>query len=361
MADPTTTPAPAMRAGLACLAASRPLGRAAVEAIFDEIMTGVCDDAQIGALLMGLAIAGETPEQITGAAAAMRRAVVPIETRHAEVLDTCGTGGSGIPRRNVSTAVALVVAACGVPVAKHGNRGASSPSGSADVLEALGVNVAASPQQVRACLDEVGVGFLFAPTLHPAMKYAMGPRRALGVRTLFNLLGPLTNPAAATRQLLGVFDPRRCEDVAQALGALGSRRVLVVHGFLAGVPAKPDSPAGIDDMSPDGESLVVQWHDGHRSTHVLTPEDAGLPRHPLSDIAGGTPEQNAAALAELVDGAPGGYRVAVQYSGALALMAAGQGDLSTLPEHARTIGRALDDGSVRRTLDALVARSHAPA
>ncbi len=346
-----------MRAGLAALALGRPLDRGAIEAIFDEIIAGACEPAQIGALLMGLAIRGETTEQITGAAAAMRRAVVPVEHRHSEVLDTCGTGGSGIPRRNVSTAVALAVAACGVPVAKHGNRGASSPSGSADVLEALGVDVTASPRTVAGCLDEVGVGFLFAPQLHPAMKHAMGPRRALGVRTLFNLLGPLTNPAGATRQLLGIFDPRRCEDVARALGALGSRRVLVVHGFREGVAAHPHAAAGIDDLSPEGESLVVEWYEGGVRSHVLTPEAAGLPRTRLAELAGGTPAQNAEALAALVDGAQGAYRTAVQYSGALALVAAGEGDLSALPEHAAAIGRALDEGAVRRVLDALVQRS----
>ncbi|MCX4245757.1 anthranilate phosphoribosyltransferase [Paraliomyxa miuraensis] len=359
MPEPSPGPASATRAGLAALAAGRTLDCAAVEAIFDELMDGQCDPSQVGALLMGLAIRGETTEQIAGAAAAMRRRVVPIEHRHREVLDTCGTGGSGIPRRNVSTAVALAVAACGVPVAKHGNRGASSQSGSADVLEALGVNIAASPAQVGRCLDEVGVGFLYAPALHPAMKHAMGPRRALGIRTLFNLLGPLTNPAGATRQLLGIFDPRRCEDVARALGALGSRRVLVVHGFRRVVRAGPDASPGIDDLSPEGESLVVEWRDGAVHTHVLTPEAAGLPRVPLSELAGGSPRDNAKALVDLVDGAPGPYRTAVQYSGALALLAAGDGELSALPEHAAAIGRVLDEGAVRRILDALVQRSHA--
>lgn len=361
MTDETTTTDAAMREGLAALVAGRVLARDAVEAIFDEVMAGACDPSQIGALLMGLAMRGETTEQIAGAAAAMRRAVHRIDSRHAELLDTCGTGGSGIPRRNVSTAVALAVAACGVPVAKHGNRGATSRSGSADVLEALGVNVAADPAQVRRCLDEVGVGFLFAPRLHPAMKHAMGPRKALGVRTLFNLLGPLTNPAGATRQLLGIFDPRRCEDVARALGALGSRRVLVVHGFFAGVKAAADSPRGIDDLSPEGESLVVEWREGSLTRTVIRPEDAGVPVSPLSAIAGGSPQENAQALRRLVDGETGPYRDAVLYSGALALVAAGDGDLAALPEHAQTIGRALDDGAVRGVLDALCRVSHEAA
>jgi anthranilate phosphoribosyltransferase len=189
----------------------------------------------------------------------------------------------------------------------------------------------------------------------------MGPRRALGVRTLFNLLGPLTNPAGATRQLLGVFDPGRCEQVARALGALGSRRVLVVHGFMAGIPAAADAPPGIDDLSPEGESLVVEHHGGRLSTRVLAPEDAGLPRVPLAELRGGSPVHNAQALAALVDGRAGPYRTAVQWSGALAMVAAGDGDLAALPEHAAAIGRALDDGSVRRILDALVRVSHAPA
>ncbi len=349
----------ATRAGLAALAAGRPLGRTALEAIFDELMDGQCDPAQVGALLMGLAIRGETPEQIAGAAAAMRRRVVPIVHHHPEVLDTCGTGGSGIPRRNVSTAVALSVAALGVPVAKHGNRSASGTTGSADVLEALGVRVTASAGAVGRCLDALGVGFLFAPALHPAMRHAMGPRRALGIRTLFNLLGPLTNPAGATRQLLGVYDPARCEGVARALGALGSRRVLVVHGLARGVAAGPHAAPGIDDLSPEGESWVVEWHDGRLRTHVLTPELAGLPRVEIAAIAGGSPADNAAALAALVDGAPGPYRTAVQYSGALALVAAGDGGLEALPEHAAAIGRVLDEGGARRVLEGLVERTQA--
>lgn len=347
-----------MRRGLATLAAGKDLPRVEVEALFDELMAGSCDDAQVGALLLGLAQKGETIDEIAGAAAAMRRAVVPVKTKHGDLLDTCGTGGSGIPRRNVSTAVALCVAACGVAVAKHGNRGASSPSGSADVLEALGVNVAADPLQVGRCLDDVGVGFLFAPRLHPAMKYAVGPRRSLGVRTIFNLLGPLTNPAGATRQMLGVYDPRRLADVARALGALGSTRVIAVHGFLAGQPADENAPPGIDDLSPEAQSLVVQWHQGEVSRHVVRPEDAGLSAVPLSELAGGTPADNAAALTRLLDGEPGAYRTAVQYSGAMALAAAGDGDIGALREHAVTIGEVLDDGRAKTLLADLVSASH---
>lgn len=348
----------AMRAGLFALLSGRDLSREEIEGVFDEIIAGKCDAAQIGALLWALAKKGETAEEIAGAAAAMRRAVLRVPTRHDDVLDTCGTGGSGVSRRNVSTAVALAVAACGVAVAKHGNRAASGPSGSADVLEALGVDIHAEPDEVGRDLDEVGIGFLFAPRLHPAMRHAAGPRRALGVRTIFNLLGPLTNPAGANRQLLGVYDPRRCRDLAAALGALGSRRVLVVHGFREGVDASPDAPAGIDDCSPEGETLVEEWHRGRLQRFVVRPEDAGLPRVPLAALLGGPPADNAAALRRLLDGEPGAYRTAVQLSGALALLAAGDGDLRDLPGHAEAIGRAIDEGRAAAVLADLVARGH---
>jgi anthranilate phosphoribosyltransferase len=346
----------AIRAGVAALAAGAPLGRAAATEIFREIVAGAADPAQIGALLLGLAIRGETPEVIAGAVWAMREAAVRVPCR-ADAIDTCGTGGSGVPRRNVSTAVALAVAACGVPVAKHGNRGISSPSGSADVLAALGVDITAGPEAVARCVDHVGVGFLFAPGLHPAMKHAAGPRRALGLRTIFNLVGPMTNPAGVRRQVLGVFDPRRCAAIAAALGELGSERVFVVHGFFAGQPAAQTSPAGIDDLSPEGESLVVEWRAGGLRTHVLRPADAGLAPAPIAGLAGEDPANNAAALRRLLDGEPGPYRTSVQYSGALALLAAGEGELAALPALAARVGEVLDDGSARRVLADLVACS----
>ena len=348
---------PAMRAALAALAAKQDLRRDAMMAVVREIMAGACDPAQVGALLMGLAIKGETMDEIVGAAAAMREAVIPVPTAGRSVIDTCGTGGSGVARRNVSTAVALAVAACGVFVAKHGNRGLSSPTGSADVLEQLGVNITAGPEVVARCIERVGVGFLFAPGLHPAMKHAMGPRRALGVRTIFNLLGPLTNPAGATRQLLGVFDPRRTEALAGALGALGSTRVLVVHGFRAGVSAGPAQPWGIDDVSPEGETLVAELRDGVVDRWVMTPEMAGLPRVPLAALAGENPAKNARALREVLEGEPGAFRTAVQLIGAAALLAAGEQGRDRLPELAARIGAALDDGRALAVLQGLVAAS----
>ncbi|MGB1013210.1 MAG: anthranilate phosphoribosyltransferase [Nannocystaceae bacterium] len=351
--------ASAIRAGLGRLAAGERPGRSEITAVFREIMAGEAEPAQTGALLMGINLNGITTEAIAGAAAAMREAVIAIPCTRTPVIDTCGTGGSGIPRRNVSTAVALAVAACGVAVAKHGNRGISSPSGSADVLERLGVDITVAPEVVGRCIDTLGVGFLFAQRLHPAMKHAGPTRRALGIRTLFNLLGPLTNPAGVRRQVVGVFDPCRCKDLASALGELGSERVFVVHGFRPGHAANPTSPACIDDLSPDGESLVAHMHrqpNGETvlETRTLCPADAGLPATPLAELAGGTPAENAQALRELLDGAPGAYRTAVQYSGALSLLVAGDAPLAKLPELAHQIGEVLDNGQARGVLDALV-------
>jgi anthranilate phosphoribosyltransferase len=349
--------ATALRAGLRTLAAGHHLGTSAAAAIFREIMAGVGEPAQIGALLMGLAIKGETLGEISGAAEAMREASTRVETVRSPVIDVCGTGGSGVARRNVSTATALAVAACGVAVAKHGNRAASSRSGSADVLEALGVDVEAPPPTVGRCLDELGVGFLFARTLHPAMGHAGPIRAALGVRTIFNLLGPLTNPARVRRQVLGVFDPRRCHDLARALGTLGSERVFVVHGFRRGVPAAADAPAGIDDLSPEGESLVVEWREGELYEHVLRRADVGLAEQPLSDLAGGDPVDNAQALERVLAGEAGAYRDAVIHAGALALVVAGNEPISSLPRHAGRIAKALDGGAARQILAALVEAS----
>lgn len=347
-----------MRAALRQLRAGEDLGRTAVTAVFSEIMAGQCAPSQVGALLMGLGLKGETIEEIVGAAIAMREAVTPVRTERAPLLDTCGTGGSGIPRRNVSTAVAIVAAACGVAVAKHGNRAASSRSGSADVLEALGVAIDAPAPTVGHCVDACGVGFLFAAALHPAMKHAMGPRRALGIPTIFNVLGPLTNPASATRQLLGVYDPRRCEPLAAALGALGSERVWVVHGFGAGVSASPDADRGIDDLSPEGETWVAQWRAGRVDTFVVRPEDAGIAPFAWSEIAGGSPAENAEALQAVLSGAPGPYRQAVVYSGAAALLVAGEHEIDALPQLATVVEDALDSGAAAATLASLVETSN---
>ncbi len=348
----------AMLTALVRLQRGEGLGAALMTETMREIMAGACEPAQIGALLMGLSQRRELLDEIVGAATAMREQVVRVPCSRHDLLDTCGTGGSGIARRNVSTAVALCVAACGHPVAKHGNRSAAGPCGSADVLECLGLRLDASAATVGACIDEVGVGFLFAPELHPAMRHAAPVRKALGIRTLFNLLGPLCNPAFATRQLLGVYDPARTRELAQALGQLGSTRVLVVHGFAEGVAADESAPWGIDDASPCGETLVWELHGGALGRRVVTPADAGLQPVPLSAIAGDSALHNAEALLRLLDGEPGPYRTAVAYSGALALLAAGDGPWSDLPRHARAIEAVLDDGRARTILAELVAQSH---
>lgn len=339
---------------------NRNLGAERTAAVFADIMAGDLEPLQIAALLAALATRRETMDEIRGAALAMRGALVEVPVARS-VIDTCGTGGSGIPRRNVSTAASIAVAACGVAVAKHGNRAASSRSGSADVLEALGVNIDASPKMVARCVEDLGVGFLFARSLHPAMGHAAPVRGALGVPTLFNLLGPMTNPARARRQVMGVFDPSRLHDIAGALGAMGSERVFVVHGFLAGDEADPAGRPGIDDLSPDGVSLVVEWHRGELREHRLTPADAGLASHPLGELAGGEPGQNAEAMRRLFDDDRSedlaAYRSAVVFAGAMCLVVAGDEPLERLPEAATRVDQALAEGGARRVLAQLVALS----
>lgn len=358
----------AMRGALGKVVKGEHLDEAEASAVFRELMQGDTHPGQIGGLLVGLAAKGETIEEIRGAARAMREALLEVPIR-SQAIDTCGTGGSGIPRRNVSTAAALAVAACGVHVAKHGNRAASSRSGSADVLEALGVRIEAGPDVVAECVDEIGVGFLFARSLHPAMGHAAPVRKALGIRTLFNLLGPLTNPARVQRQVIGCFDPTRLSDLAAALGGLGSERVFVVHGFRAGDPATANGRPGIDDLSPEGESLVAELDTTGDAPavhlHVLQPEDAGLERFPLDELRGGDPEDNARALRALLDGDRGAvsglaaYQAAVEYAGGLSLLAATDEPLTALPRKVLQIRHALEGGDAARVLDRLVERTRA--
>ncbi len=276
------------------------------EDILEYIMTGEATDAQIGAFLMALRMKGETPEEIWGFARTMRRHCVPIETMRADVVDTCGTGGDALDTFNVSTGAALVAAAAGVPIAKHGNRSVSSACGSADVLVALDVNIDLTAKAVSRCIDEIGIGFLFAPNLHPAMKYAIGPRREMGIRTVFNLLGPLTNPADAKHQLLGVFAEDWVEPLAEALQHLGTQRALVVHGR-----------DGLDELSTLGETAVAELAGGQVRTYTLTPEDLGLAPAQAEDICGGTPEESAQMLMEVLQGRPGArYDIVVANAGA---------------------------------------------
>src|SRR5437773_8143775 len=262
-----------------------------------EVMEGRATPAQISGLLIGLAMKGERPPEIVGLARTMRAHAVRLSRRFDRVFDTCGTGGDGAGTFNISTCAALVVAACGVRVAKHGNRSASSLSGSADVFEALGVRVSASPVVVERCLAEAGIGFFFAQTFHPSMRHAAPVRRELGVRTAFNLLGPLTNPAGATRQLVGVPRSEFTELMARALMLLGTTRAWVVHGA-----------DGIDELTTTGYTKISECRDGAVNTFYLHPSDVGLPKAPPGALAGGDAQQNARIIRDVLAGTRGPAR-----------------------------------------------------
>jgi len=311
------------------------------------IMDGEATPAQVGALLMGLRLRGETAEEISGAAHAMRERMTRITVARTPLVDTCGTGGDGGGTFNISTAVAFVVAAGGVGVAKHGNRAVSSRSGSADVLEALGLNLDAPAESVRASIEEVGIGFIFAQRHHPAMRHAAPIRKDLGIRTLFNVLGPLTNPAGAKRQLLGVFAPDLTATLARALGDLGSERAWVVHGL-----------DGTDELTVCGPSQVSQWDGQEVTTFQIAPEDVGLPRHDPAALAGGTPGENAALMRSLLAGElKGGIPDAVAFNAGAALwLADAAPDLSAGVAQAKDV---LVTGRASTVLERMVAASRA--
>lgn len=326
---------------IATAAAGESLSEAEAEAAFELIMSGEASPPQIASLLTALAVRGETTAEITGAARIMRAKALPVKAPD-DAIDTCGTGGSGSGKFNVSTAVAMVVAACGVPVAKHGNRKASSKSGTADVLEVLGVNLDATPDVVERALAEANVGFLFAQKHHSAMKH-VGPIRAeLGIRTIFNLLGPLSNPAGAKRQLLGVFSADWLVPMAETLKALGSESAWIVHGS-----------DGFDELTVTGPSQVAQLKDSSVSTFTVTPEDAGLSLHDAADLKGGEPEDNAKALSSLLEGMPGAYRDIVLLNAAAALIVAGKA--ADLKGGVAQAGAAIDSGKARDTLEKFAA------
>ncbi len=289
------------------------LSRDEATAAMTDIMSGEATPAQIGGYLMALRLKGETVEEITGSAQAMRDVANRASVKADKVIDTCGTGGDATNTFNISTTVAFVAAGAGIPVAKHGNRSVASKSGSADVLGALGVNLGLTPDQAGQCVDEVGIGFLFAPAFHPAMKHAIGPRRELGVRTIFNILGPLTNPAGAKRQLMGVFDDKLTETLATVLNDLGSERVFVVHGA-----------GGLDELSTLGPNRVSELHDGTVNTYELNPADYGLTIVEIEDIRGGDPDENAQITRDILGG--GGttaQRQVVMLNAAAAFVAGG--------------------------------------
>ena len=310
------------------------------------VMEGRAHDAQIGGFLVGLAMKGERPAEIVGLARTMRAHAVGLSTRDDRVFDTCGTGGDRSGTFNISSCAAVVVAACGVRVAKHGNRSVSSLSGSADVFETLGVKVSASPAVVERCLAEVGIGFFFAPTFHPSMRHAGPARRALGVRTAFNLLGPLTNPAGATRQLVGVPRPEFTELLARALMLLGSERAWVVHGA-----------DGIDEISTTGYTKVSECRDGAVNTFYLYPSDVGLPKAAAGALKGGSAQDNAGIIGAVLDGVRGPARdVVVLNAGASLFIAGAEPSIEAGMHRAE---RALDQGAARRTLQRLVSTSSA--
>jgi anthranilate phosphoribosyltransferase len=309
-----------------------------------EVMEGRAADAQIAGLLIGLAMKGERPVEIVGLATTMRAQAVKV-TRHFEgVFDTCGTGGDRSGTFNISSCVALVVAACGIRVAKHGNRSVSSLCGSADVFETLGVRITAPPAVVERCLEEARIGFFFAPTFHPSMKHAGATRRALGVRTAFNLLGPLTNPAAPTRQLVGVPRPEFTELLARSLLLLGSERAWVVHGA-----------DGIDEISTTGYTKISECRAGSVNTFYLHPADVGLPKASAASLRGGDARENARIVTSVLAGDGGPARDVVTLNAGAALFIAGAA--ATIQEGIRRASLAIDSGEAKRTLEALVSLS----
>jgi len=332
------------------------LSEAEMIEVMDQIMSGGATPAQIASFITALRMKGETVDEITGAARVMRDRALPIRVGRSvlgidrddinldreTILDTCGTGGSGTNSFNISTTVAFVVSACGVKVAKHGNRAVSSSCGSADVLEALGVNLDVTPETVERSISEIGIGFLFAPALHGAMKHAIGPRREIGIRTIFNILGPLTNPAGADCQVLGVYREDLVETLAQVLLKLGCRRGFVVHGS-----------DGMDEVTLTGESTIGEvTPEGVRVTRI-TPEQFGLERAPLTELHGGDAQGNAVIVRDILSGKEGAKRRIVLLNAAYALMAAGK--VSDVQEGIRLATETIDSGAALKQLERLVA------
>ena len=330
----------------------QPLSREEARAVMEEVLRGEATDAQIAALLVGLHMKGETVEEIVGFAEAIREAATPLPiardslvdvsgTGREALVDTCGTGGDASGTFNISTATALAVAGAGVRVAKHGNRGVSSKCGSADVMECLGVNINLPPARVARCLDEVGIAFLFAPLMHSATKYVQPARRELRLRTVFNLLGPLTNPAHTSAQVVGVYSEDLVEKLAEALALLGLRRALVVHGA-----------DGLDEISISGPTRVAEVRDGQVRSYEVTPEEFGIERAPLEAIAGGDAASNAGIIREILRGAKSARRDVVLLNAAATLVAAGKAD--KIAEGIPQAAKSLDSGAAAAKLEALV-------
>ena len=338
----------AMKPSIAALCAGREPDADTLKAAFDALMEGEADPVEIGAFLVGLAAVGESPKALAVGARAMRARMTRIEAP-AGAVDTCGTGGDARGTWNISTAAALVAAGAGAVVAKHGNKAASSKSGSAEVLESVGVNLFASPAQIKRALHEARVGFLFAQAHHGAVRHVGPARKTLGVRTIFNLLGPLSNPAGARRQLLGVFDRKWLTPMAEALRDLGAETALIVHGS-----------DGLDEITTTGPTFAAELSaDGTIREYEIQPEDAGIARTQIEALQGGEPAENAAAVRNLLDGAPGPYRDIVVLNAAAALKLAGLAE--DLASGAALAAAAIDDGRAKQSLQRLAAASHGEA
>jgi anthranilate phosphoribosyltransferase len=321
------------------------LDEAAMVVVMNEIMSGEATDAQIGSFITALRMKGETVSEITGAARVMREKATKINAADPgkTLVDVVGTGGDASGTFNVSTTSSFVVAGAGLPVAKHGNRSVSSHCGSADVLEALGVDLSLGAERIGTCIRTVGIGFMFAPMLHGAMKYAIGPRREIGIRTIFNVLGPLTNPASANVYLLGVYDPSLTEPIAQTLMNFEVKRALVVCG-----------EGNIDEMTTTGVTRVSEVHRGEVTTYAMMPEEVGLTRATLADIKGGeTAEASAEQVRSVLGGRKGPLRDMVLYNAGAAIMAAGLAN--SVKEGVKVAAQVIDSGAAQAKLDALVA------
>ena len=331
-----------MQEAIAELVEGNDLKRKEMVSVMNAIMSGESTDAQIGAFLTGLRIKGETVDEIRGAAEVMREKAEKVKTSHSVILDTCGTGGDHSSTFNISTTAAFVAAGSGLCVAKHGNRSITSKSGSADVLAALGVNTEATPDKVGECLDEVGIGFMFAVTFHGAMKHAIGARRELApTRTIFNALGPLTNPAGATRQVIGVYSADMTETFANVLGGLGVEHAFVVHGS-----------DGMDEATLTGPTRVSELQAESVSTYDIKPEDFGLETASAEDLAGGAPDENANITRAILDGETGPKRDIVLLNSSFALVAGGTAE--TLEEGTEIAAKTIDSGAAKEKLERLV-------
>lgn len=321
------------------VAMGTPLTRDEAEQAFTIMMSGQATPAQIGGFLMSLRVRGETIDEITGAVASMRKKMLRVDAVK-DAVDIVGTGGDQSGSYNVSTATAFVVAGAGIPVGKHGNRALSSKSGAADALAALGVNIDASPELIGRCIKEVGLGFMFAPTHHSAMRHVGSARVELGTRTIFNILGPLSNPAGLTKQLIGVFSPEWVLPIAKVLQGLGSKSLWVVHG------------SGLDELTTAGETQVAALKDGELTTFTVTPEDAGLKRVTIEALKGGDPQHNARALRAVLDGEHGAYRDIVLLNAAATFIIAGKAD--TLKDGVKIAEASIDEGKAKAKLEELI-------